>query len=693
MKRALGGMLVVVATLLACRAPEDPERRRALERLQDVRPEVRVAAMRALADKANREEATAIAKAAQNAPAEVRREAAAALGRAKAPEAVDLLGAMLRDNSDSTRAVAVESLAGRPDPKVKGYLANAYVDGGPRTREAVAATKYFADAVAAEAEVRRSRATRAVSEGAGAVRIDGLFELSVEGSGESLAQLAALAAAEDKATAVTAAAALARDPDPSSIPLLEKLAADPRDAVRRAGLVGLLRLGMEGADLRLADEVVSGAADDADLVLEVLWERELSTAAKDRLCVAAGTRTEANLAVDAFRLAGAQCDPASFPPPEPDHEQARWRVLGWAGVRDDALLESARKATRDLDTERALNALGYLSSVGGRPEAEAASRLASEERQRLVDYRLRLRRKEIREQAEMSARDRAWRKRLADLLFEGDEEKTRPLPREVGNRLTRMLLDSSTHDVMPEHRPGVREVIAGAAVVAARLGATDAAALGERLLDDEDPRLRQAAVSVAYALGDAGEALRAKLRVDPDPDVVRAAFARDVLAGREESTAALATLLAESDDAAERAELLPLLAPHVEAHRELFIEAARGSDAAVVPAVEAIGSLPGEDVTEVLAERVNDVRAIAVLEAVVALAEREEDVSRAALVRAAVSRDGRVRAAALEALAARAACGEALGRARVLSGDFEAPVRRAAARVIATCSRAGTQDG
>src|SRR4051812_638098 len=92
-------VIVILLGFAACHDAEvDKERRHALIRLADPRPVARIDAIRRLAEKADRTEATAIAKAAKDAPAEVRVEVALALGRAPVPEAIDLLGSMIRDS-------------------------------------------------------------------------------------------------------------------------------------------------------------------------------------------------------------------------------------------------------------------------------------------------------------------------------------------------------------------------------------------------------------------------------------------------------------------------------------------------------------------------------------------------------------------------------------------------------------------
>src|SRR5207248_813373 len=121
----------------------------------------------------------------------VRREVATALGRSKQPQAVDFLGALLRDRSDSVRAAAVRALVSQPGEGTVAYVVHAYRDGGPLTRRAVseATADVFRRSVPAEAGEWRAGIETRRKDSRPQVQAEALAELGRDGSPVVIAEL------------------------------------------------------------------------------------------------------------------------------------------------------------------------------------------------------------------------------------------------------------------------------------------------------------------------------------------------------------------------------------------------------------------------------------------------------------------------------------------------------------------------
>lgn len=692
------GICAATALLGACEKPPDPERKKALTRLRDVRPLARIVAIKQLAAGADRLEATAIARAAQDAPAEVRREVATALGRAKAVEATDLLGVLLRDPSDEVRAAAVAALATRDDPKVRPYIVSAWEHGGPRTRATIAglAKDVFIAAVAVEAKARGGEIRAKAVDQRMTVRIQGIEELGSLGDEEAIAELSARLEDANPGIAAAAARGLARARAVEQVPLLAKAVRSRRPLVVEAAAEALAELGPGAAARELVEALAETTGDEADALLAALEGQTLPVAEMPVICAFSSRAGSAETAVRAFVLAGRSCAFAETLPTEDAALVARLSVLAFARRSDPAALVRARALVVGPDAVLAAAAATYLGSTGEKKDADLLAKIGGAEQERLAGDRSRRRLTAAAGRADVRAGLAADRRELEEML--DAEDGTMPLakvPKPLSDKLSQLIMArrSTSETLTFEPRPGSIALIVASSVGAARLGA-DVNALGQRLLDDEVPELRAAAVEISDLGGERATLLRDSMRQDPDPNVVRLMAIRDLEAGRPEALEKLVALAPKADPEA-RAEIARALNGLQTARKAkpTLLALAAGGDAAVFDAVSVLATLlPDPEVEAALAERLADVRHLGAHAAIDGLAaafsKQPWPAGEAALARAAVHPLPVVRERALKALAAKPSCGSAAALSP-LGGDVDRSVRVAAAALQTACKTAG----
>jgi len=679
-----------VLLALACRDKADSERRRALNRLRDVRSAQRIAAIRELAPGADRETASAIARAAEDAPADVRREVAIALGKSAAPEAVDLLGALLRDPSDRTRAAAAEALASKPAEKTKGYIFSAWELGGPATRAAIARSggALLQGAVEAETRARTAALRRRLDDKRVPVRSAALRELGTAGTAEAVAELSARLVDDNPAVAAGAAQGLGDSGSAEAVALLARALASGRPLVAPAAALALGRLATPEAAQALVTALATASDGLAGVILEAFGPTPPPEPALPAVCRLAREAFDPGIALRAWRLAAKGCVPQLVVAASDDRSlAARLLVAADAGARSEPLLARAREALDDPDARAAAAAAAYVAVAGAKADADRLQALMTREFESLISGRLELARRTHASRLAIADRDPGEHLRRMGEQFGVDAGPPPPLS-PLDKLLLRRRADPERVEAF-EPRLGSIDLIATAATGAAKLGA-DAAALAARLLDDDDTRLRQAAVVLASMAGEAGEPVRRQLRSDEEPAVAVAVAVQDLADGAPQAVERAVGLLQRTGEPAQRQDLFAALgrtAETAQSARAALTMAAMRSDPAAAEAVGALARLDGPDVLAALRARLEDVHAMGAAEAVAILAARESPESTSLLAWVATHPKGAVRATALRALATRKACGSA-PTAAALRSDFEGTVRVAAQGLVEACAGA-----
>lgn len=676
----------VLASLLATACSQETERplerRKLLNRLRDARPAGRIVAIRGLAAEADREELVAIVRAADGASEEVRIEVARALGASKRPEAVEFLGAMVvsgatarADASDAVRAEAIAGLALQGGPKADAYLVRAFAHGGPASRAAVAAAGADAlkHAIAAETSARKASLLAAAHAGPPPARAAALEELGDHGTPDVVAVLDEALASENPLVASGAAHGIARADAKQLVPQLTRVVGAGRPGVVAAAAHTLAELGAGPAKAELLSALARNRPEETDALLAALETIAADDEMRGAACAAALTSTHRSGAIRALRLAGASCVvPVEVPE---TNAAARLALLTERKVKDARVLARARTLLGDEDAELAIAAARYLTAIGDR--ADGARLLAAAETQHRACLEGWLERRRVMEAKRLATK---IRDEDAKRQFEGIIEDTSKLDRpesklEALVARRRAASESATF----EPRDGAVDFLVAAGVGAARLGA-DVTMLVETLLNDEQSRLPIAAIAIADA--SSGEAAREKCRTHADPAVQAEMAIADLTAGRPGAAERAGKLLALAE-AETAARLVEALTPNAAAMKEALMQAAGSRGAAVGPAVHALGPLVGDDVTELLVDRVRSSGGHGAFEASIALANRDGALATKGLLVAATHPMPEVQTIALEALAARKACGSPSLAA--LSDAFDRRVREAAGRFVSAC--------
>lgn len=688
--------------IVACKDDTQTARNDLVQRLNDGRDHVRIEAAAELGVNANRLESAELARAARGASIPVRRAIAAALGQAKASEAVDYLGTFTRDPDDSVRAAAVLALSGRQEAKARAYVLSAYSSSGPETRATVASlgTDVLTAAVVDEARTRIDRHARPRStdgccpwlgdnaEGCGTcspqVRADALKQLGLHGTEQATAELALRLV--DPSQLIAAASAeglgLARATEYTQ-ELIDAVRSGRPDVAVAAGLA-LARMGADSASEALATPLPNTPPLHASHLLDALELLPLSDAARDPLCETARSHPSPQIAVRAFLLVSDSCVLEAGPVPtgEDDRVRARMEVLAFAKVRDDAWLARARELLDNGDARLAATAAHYLGANGTKKDGERLLELAEEERSALVRAR-------IAENRRRNERRIPKNPALANLeqLSEVFPDVKESLQKQKPNALQELIRERTrVSDDQPfEHRPGALGLVRSAAVGAALLGA-DASELGARLLDDEEEAFRQTAVIVADLLGPEGDSLRAALTGDEDRSLRISMAAADLASGRAGARERLTALLEREDDPAERIRIVEALAPVASEAKDALLAATARNDAASPLALRLLAGIdaPLDPRLVTIAQKHLDYgTGFGAAESLLVLDRLEGSEADQALARATVHPRGDVRERALSLLTKRGVC---TPTAAALEHDFERRVREAAKRARTVCA-------
>jgi HEAT repeat protein len=679
----LGALAGVV--LVSCAAKPDPLRRKWLQHLTDARPSEKISAIQHLAPHADKEETTAMVRAAQTSSMDVRLSMAVALGLVDADNAVDLAGAMLRDPSDDVRAAALKTLVTRGGPRAVSYVAHAYTEGGPRLRAVVigAGEPVLSQAVKAEAKQWHEKIDRRRKDPHDAIRAEALAELGVGAAPSDIAELTARLASDDAVLAAAACDGLTRAGATEAVPQIREAVKSEHPGVRQACAEALAQLDpAHAADVLapLARPLPSGSAEG---LLEILSAIPLSESAKNTLCSVALEHPNGETAAKAARLIGPRCRAPAVLPKEWSLRDTLL-VLGSLGVKDAALAKQARALLLDTDARRAAAAAYFLASFGSAGDAGALARSAISELSALDAARADIaRRAEVTRAdaiASKAAQEEQYR-RLLGARYDEVMKLSGPLKGALLKKLGRELGPDVADSF--EQRPGSQELIIACVAGAWQLG-SDVTTLVASLLAERGPSLRSFAVDLANALGPAGESLRAQARDDVEPWVQRRQAEFDVQAGNMAAIERLATLLPGAEPAERRdmAAALQVVAPKA---TKLLIALSDGGDVAVPTAVTGLAKVAGAEVDSALLRRLDDPKGVGTRAAIEGLRMRAGAAIDVALVRAAVHPVSDVRAAALAALASRKVCGSA-ATLRALGDDYVGAVRSAAQALQTACA-------
>jgi HEAT repeat protein len=661
--------LCVSALVLACHQRDELARKHLLARLRDARPAARIVAIRDLSRDANQEETVAIARAAKDAPEEVRREVALALGRTTPAESVDLLGAMVRDPADSVKAAAIQALESKNSDRVGGYIVAAYQSGGPLVRNAVAdgRPELFRRAVVTEAIDWRRRIDGRRKDSHTEVRSEAFAELGRDATIPVIAELTARLVDNDPVMAAAAAAGLANARATDEIPSIAHALQYPSPLVVDAAAIALRELGAQPAVDALAAALEKASDDAATHILDALQGLTMTPAARDALCRVATGTGPSDIALRAARLVSTSCEiPLTLPAASKD-AASRLLILAAFGRKNPQVVHRARQLLGEPDTQVAAAAATYLARCGEKSDGALLVSAAQSELARI---------NQARADKALQAQEAAARKDPLEQQFEilrglsGPEnaEKLQRSHPQMANKLAQLI--ASRHpDVSPlEGRPGSIALIQTLANAADVLGG-DLSELVASLLADPEPSIRIIVCDFGRFGPDGGQAVRAKLRQDVDPEIRLRAGILDLNDGQPGTLERLADLTSVLDPNG-RARLASALATHAADAKPLLLTLLGGADAASPLAAQALATLPGEDVDRALAQTLRD---------------RPGSIAEASLTAAAVSPSPDVREAALDALVARKACGAA-NRLAPLDGDFSGAVRAAAAALKAECS-------
>ncbi len=683
--------------------PEDPERLRAISRLSDGRPVARITALRQLGPGANRYEVHAMARAAVGASEDVRREAAIALGEAGSALSVDLLGEMLRDPLDSVRAAAIGGLAKKQTAKADAFVVSAYEKGGPRTRAAIglSAPRLLAKAVAAEANGRRARVDsvlhtdlRAEVEQARAkgriadvprpsaqLVATAIGELGLSGDAGAIPELISRLSSDEPLVVAAAAAALGEVGGATEAELLVKLldAADPRTVV--AACRAISRLPPQSRPIeRLVQRAAEADPRTSSAALDALVSATVSPDGRNLLCESARSGQggfDRALAVVLF--AGESCVPDPSRPQEAARVRDWWLLQARRGASSPKLLSLARLDVNDSDGPIAAAAATYLGRFGTAQDASLLLKVATLEWSMTEQARAKATEARKAKTKEEFADADHHREELNETLTSLDLAPIATKPSKLGQLLAKRTLASDTLSV--EARPGGLSVVAAAGAGAARLGAP-IDALGRSLSSSASSVPQQIAVELAD-LSNGAESLRSQLRQSANRSVRLLMGLRDLAAGRDGAVVRLSADVSGLP-APLRDDVLTALADAGAEGRQAVLVALRDGDGAPRAVLEALARDPADAVDTVLDGLLaspGDLNATAVAEA---LALRPGERAAHSLASAAFHPSGAVRAAALRSLRTRGGCLDRTALA-ALSGDYERPVREAAAALLSAC--------
>jgi len=246
MRTAASLMLLLVALASSgC----DGSRDSLLADLQSTRPEERAIAVRKLAQQGKPDDLVLFTRAAKDLNANVRLEAAGALGKSQDPRVVDLLGELLEDSDVDVQARAAMALAGFKTDKSTGYLTLQYGRRARSTRIAIVQALKAANVpgamarvVAAESNAFWDRNLRALTSGSLPERIAAAEELGKSGRPEAFDRLVVLSRDSQVMLAAAAVRGLGHGGDARAVGPVALLLTENFPELRAAACDALVRL-------------------------------------------------------------------------------------------------------------------------------------------------------------------------------------------------------------------------------------------------------------------------------------------------------------------------------------------------------------------------------------------------------------------------------------------------------------------
>ncbi|HEY8207708.1 MAG TPA: HEAT repeat domain-containing protein [Myxococcaceae bacterium] len=651
--------------------------------LQGPRPEQRALAVQKLAAQGNPDDLVLFTRAAKDLAPVVRAEAADALGKSQDLRVVDLLGELLQDPDEQVQARAAMALAQIKSDKSKAYLTSQYARRSRPTRMAIVqALKAsnvpgaMAQVVTAEAQSLWDRNMRALTEGALPERVAAAEELGKSGRAEAVNRL--IPVMRDSQVILAAGAvrglgfagdrritgevallltenfpslreasceALGRLQDPAALPTLQAVAVEKSAASPHATAAIIALPHVPETGKALCEITLTADPDDALAAGNEMRRRggcplepilDLLSRQKEPV--------SALLALEALGSTARAAAPKVAPFLSSSSAPVRWAALSAAAALEDPSLNAPvlKLCEQEAKATDALRAkwVSSLSEDWGRAEAAEAG----------------------------ARRDDLFRKVSAV----ADARATQDGRVMVRPRAPRELVDDAT--------PEQLRFLARCMRALGRLRADGALDTLTRFADDENPRLRGAALEGLASLGPKGIATAAAGLLDPDRDVqarVAEALAAQGAGGQEPILALLPKLTGDKVrlvEALRGAGTTPAAVPAL-----IALVNEGGPEAAVAAAL--LGDLKAKAAVAPLVRYLEDPSAIGRREAVLALGQIG-DRSAADEVAKDLSHDSpEVRAAAAEALVTLGSAGhqEALD---ALKGDYYRRVRESAEKAL-----------
>jgi HEAT repeat protein len=286
-------------------------------------PERRAAAVRDLSRAGAERAIPALLVAQHDASPMVRLAAAETLTARKGAQAAPALGAMLADPDPGVVGAAAHGLARIGDlAAARTALTEGYATASPAGRLAIADAMVecgvsLRDGVEAEARHLWKRNVTVLAAGTAAARAGAAEELGASGKAEAVARLAAIAQRPDEDPSVVAAAlrGLGEASDPAVRPLLEKAVESPQPDVALAGAHALGRLGDPAGMAPLARLAAAGGGPLHLAAFDALESLPVAPDVSRALCGVALRNPIPALAARAARDAwtrNADCSPAAF---------------------------------------------------------------------------------------------------------------------------------------------------------------------------------------------------------------------------------------------------------------------------------------------------------------------------------------------------------------------------------------------
>jgi HEAT repeat protein len=611
--------------------------------LESTEPEERLLAVRRAASGQGERDLAVLLVAQRDPSSLVRRATAEAFEGQKGPRAADALGALLRDPDPEVAAVAARGLGALPDePRAREHLVAAYAHASPVARAAIADAldrigTSLSEAVEREARTLWERNVAMLAPGGGPGRAGAAEELGASARADAVARLLPLVDPNRNADPVLVAAAsrgLAAAGDWSARPHLEALLAEPQAEVAESAAAALGALGDPGAADALASAATNGPARLARVAVDALAALPAATEVGLALCELAARSPEPAVAATAARHArarDAECpERAVVARLARGEEAAGLAALAELGLEGDSAQAASDRVAALLDGRGLVPALrpAAARTLGrlGTPKAGPAA----------------------------IARATAVRARLdaARAAGRGDDAAARAEAAELGALLAAagMLRSPGADALLPALVGDPSSLVRAGAIEGLGWLASGAglepvvAALG-----DADPGVRTAAIAAAPRFGArAVPALSGAVRQGAgDPETLSALARALGDTGAAEAVPALAALLsgpAARDAAAALGRIAhPSGAP-------ALVEALRRPDAPP-EAIEALSLLAVPDAGPAIAALLTSDRAELRVGAARALGKLRHEPASARLEALRSDYDGRVRRAAIEAIA------------------------------------------